>query len=287
MPLWLGNASIRGKTIVIYAEQGFGDAIQMSRYLPMLENEMGAKVIFEVPSPLLELMQSLSPTIELIDSGEANSQQITKYIDFQCPVMSLPLAFKTELDSIPNKTPYLFSDIKRRLIWRQRLNELSATQDPRLVKPLRIGITWAGSGHYAGKKNLKRDLPYEDVIALIKSFQSQSIEFHAIQTDIQSDWLVDKPKNLFFHQNLIYNFAESAALIAELDLIVSVDTAVGQLAGALGQKTYLLLPDPPDFMSMIDRVKSPWYPNSHFIRQIQRGVWRLDELTNIILELKI
>ena len=283
IPLWLGNTSLIGKTILIHAEQGFGDAIQMSRYLPMLENEMGAKVIFEVPSPLLELMQSLSPTIELLNSGGTHNQKITKHIDFQCPVMSLPLAFKTELESIPNKTPYLFADIKRRLIWRQRLAELSAAKDPRSGKPLRIGIAWAGSGHYAGKKNLKRDLPYEDVIALIQFFQSESIEFHALQVGTQNHWLATKPKNLFFHQGLLNDFAESAALIVELDLIVSIDTAVGHLAGALGRKTCLLLPDPPDFMSMIDTNKSPWYPSSQFIRQVQCGIWPLDLIANTIL----
>jgi len=278
IPLWLGDSPLAGKTILIYAEQGFGDAIQMSRYLPILANQMGARVIFEVSPGLMELMETLDPKIQIISSQIPLHQQINTQPDFRCPIMSLPLAFETTLQSIPRKVPYLYADKEKRELWRKRLAGLSA-----IDKPFRVGITWSGSGHYAGKKNIKRDIPFDQVKSLISTLEPNSIEFHAIQKELPIECLLSHPKNLFFHAKQLDNFAESAALIAELDLIVSIDTAVGHLAGAIGRETLLLIPDPPDFMAMTNINFSPWYPSLTLIRQEQRGVWPIDAIKTAIL----
>ena len=279
IPLWLGNIDLAGKTILIHAEQGFGDAIQMSRYLPMLSNEMGANVIYEVHPALIDLMSTLDPKIQVVSSYLPLHKQIKKQPDFQCPIMSMPLAFKTKLESIPTQTPYLKTDPKRQLFWRNRLQQLSPAD-----KAFRVGITWSGSGHYAGKKNSKRDISFENIKSLLNELLPYSIEFHAIQKEIRADWMLDKPKNLFMHHNLLTCFADSAALIGELDLIVSIDTAVGHLSGALGQKTLVLIPDPSDFMTMTEINHSPWYPKHSLIRQEHRGIWPINQIKAELLK---
>ena len=278
IPLWLGENSLAGKTILIHAEQGFGDTIQMSRYLTILANQMRAKVIFEVNPTLMELMKSLDSTIKVVTTQIPLMQQIKGQPDFQCPIMSLPLALGSTLDSLPNRTPYLYADQKKRILWRKRLIKLSSVD-----KPFRVGITWSGSGHYAGKKNLRRDIPFECISSLINSLQPFRIEFHAIQKEIAHNWRFNKLSNFHFHEQLLNDFSDSAALIEEVNLVVSIDTAVGHLAGALGQRTCVLLPDPPDFMSMLDIQTSPWYPNTQLIRQKQRGVWPIEDIKTAIL----
>ena len=274
IPLWLGNESLDKKNILIHDEQGFGDAIQMSRYLPILEKEMGANIFFEVQKPLFELMQSLSPNIKVMDSSKPTDKIVSERMDYQCPIMSLPLVFKTTLQNIPLNIPYLFAEPTKRLFWQKKIES---------DKKLRVGITWAGSGHYAGKKSSKRDLPFEQVKTLIRSLESESIDFHVIQKQNDIDWITKAPHNLFFHEGYLNNFADSAALIAELDLVVSIDTAVGHLAGAIGQNVFLLIPDPPDFMSLVKVNQSCWYPKTQLIRQHRRGAWSNEQIKEAIL----
>jgi len=111
-----------------------------------------------------------------------------------------------------------------------------------------------------------------------------AIEFHAIQKDLSDADILDKPKNLFLHQDLLTNFAESAALLAELDMIISIDTAVAHLAGALGLKTLVLIPNPPDFMALTEINYSPWYLNTSLIRQGYRGIWPANQIKEEILK---
>jgi len=279
IPLWLGETPLKGKTILVHAEQGFGDAIQMSRYLPILANQMDARVILEVRPALIELMETLDPKIQIINSELPLLQQINSQPDFQSPIMSMPLSFKTGLESIPNQTPYLKTNLQKQILWRSRLNGLTHEG-----KNFRVGITWSGSGHYAGKKNFKRDLPFGVVRSLANDLMPYAIEFHAIQKDLSDADILDKPKNLFLHQDLLTNFAESAALLAELDMIISIDTAVAHLAGALGLKTLVLIPNPPDFMALTEINYSPWYLNTSLIRQGYRGIWPANQIKEEILK---
>ena len=273
VPLWLGKESLKDKTILIYAEQGYGDTIQFSRYIPLLES-MGAKVILEVPKPLTQLMHSSNKSIKVIERGSLDSQEIKSQVDFQCPIMSLALAFRSTLDTIPNKTPYLFAEEQKRVSWREKLQAI--TKDSSLKNiPLRVGISWSGSGHYAGKKNSKRDIPENKIADLINRFKGSNIEFHSLQIEERRNQDVFKLARGYFysHAKHLDNFNDTAALIMELDLIISIDTATAHLAGALNMPTLLLLSDPPDFISLTERTDTPWYPKTKLLRQATRDDW--------------
>lgn len=277
-PLWLGKHSLTNKTVLIHSEQGFGDTIQMSRYLSILANQMGAQVIFEVNPTLLELMRTLDPKIMVISSDQPLIQQTGVEPDFQCPIMSLPLAFQTTIESIPNQSPYLYACEKKRRLWRNKLNSRQSSNTA-----FRVGITWSGSGHYAGKKNTKRDIPLDAIQSLIYDPEFQFVEFHAVQKELGNPHPLYLLNNVFLYPEQLDTFEDTAALIAELDLIVSIDTSTGHLSGALGKKTLLLIPDPPDFMAMTGITQSPWYPNTQFIRQTERGLWQIEKIRGAIL----
>jgi tetratricopeptide (TPR) repeat protein len=268
-PLWLGQESLVGKTIYIHAEQGFGDTIQFCRYLPLLETERGARVIFGAPKALVSLMQSLSPTIKVVDQQRFLDCS-HEVIDFQCPIMSLALAFGTTLNKIPSDTPYLHADSTKQAAWKQKLKSAQGS-------PLKVGITWRGSGKYANKVSEKRNVPFSLIADLVEELASDAIQFHAIQTEFGPDTHFKAPsiKGLCMHTNELQDFSDTAALISELDLVLSVDTACAHLAGALGKTTLLLVPDPPDFMSLTSCKTSPWYTNTTLLRQDRRHHWEL------------
>lgn len=288
IPLWLGKESLKDKTILIYAEQGYGDTIQLSRYLTLIE-KLGATIIFEVQKFLVDLMKTLSPKIQVVEKNVWSIHQHFAKIDFQCPIMSLPLAFGTTLETIPSSTPYLFADKNKLTIWRNELNEASKLRGYNL-KPFRVGITWNGSGHYAGKRNTKRDIPEEEIALLINSFSEEIIEFHSLQIEKTKNeklhLLVDK--NFFCHDLSLKDFSDTAALMSQLNLIISVDTSVSHLAGALGIPTFVLLPDPPDFMSLVDGKKNLWYKSQSLYRCLYPNQWNFPikilqrDLKNII-----
>lgn len=273
VPLWLGKESLENKTILIHAEQGYGDTIQFCRYIPLLES-MGARVILMAPKSLAPLMKSLSQSLTVIEDSPTALSLSSIQVDFYCPIMSLALAFKTTLDTIPNHTPYLFVDEAKRKYWRANLHG-NRTKAELERKPLRVGIAWAGSGHYAGKKNGKRDVSPQEVASLINSLSNEAIEFHSLQIEKSqnAELLKAVTGNLITHDQEIHDFSDTAALMAELDLIVSIDSASAHLAGALNCPTLLLIPDPPDFMALTDRDTSPWYPNTKILRQVNRGDW--------------
>ena len=268
-PLWLGHESLENKTIYIHAEQGLGDTIQFSRYLPILEKEKGAKVIFGAPKSLMPLMKSLSPTIKVVDQ-QSFSEKYHGKIDFHCPIMNLPLAFGTELNTIPISTAYLEADSSKIAAWAEKLK--SSKGNPTRLK---IGITWRGSGKYANKVSEKRNAPFAMIADLVTELRSDGVEFHAIQTEFGSDTAFKAPflEGLIIHANDLIDFSDTAALISQLDLVLSVDTACAHLAGALGLATLLLIPDPPDFMSLTECDQSPWYANTSLLRQGKRGDW--------------
>ena len=285
LPLWTSQTPLHSKTIYITCEQGFGDAIQMCRYLPLLEIQYGANVIFETTKPLLDLMKSISKTLTVVETGRLEDGQIQSIADVYCPIMSLPLAFQTSIDSIPNTIPYLYTDAHKDTYWQKKLSSIGLQGKHFRIKPYKVGLTWSGSGHYAGKKNPKRDVPFHLVLSLIESLKDQPIEFHAIQENIKDAWLNYKnlPSNLFFYPGELKTFSDTASLVIQLDLVVSIDTAVAHLSGALGQKTILALPEPSDFMTLITHEHSPWYPKTRLVRQKTIGKWPLEDIKNSIL----
>lgn len=272
-PLWLGKESLKNKTILIHSEQGYGDTIQFSRYIPLLES-MGAKVLLLTPKPLTKLMETLSATVRIIEDDYPEFETLSKKIDFHCPIMSLALAFKTTLETIPIVMPYLSADQGKCDLWFSRLEKLHS-KNRIFTKLYRIGIAWNGSGHYAGIKNSKRDIPRNLIADLVNFFQGDEIEFHSLQIERDKNQeILPLIKGQFFnHDQHLHNFSDTAALLSHMDLVISVDTAVAHLAGALKVPTLLLIPDPPDFMSLTNDESSPWYPSISLLRQDKRGNW--------------
>jgi len=248
-PLWLGNESIGNKTILLWSEQGLGDSIQFCRYAKLVKS-LGARVLLEVPQNLIALLDSLDGVDILIEQGASLHE-----FDYQCPLMSLPFAFKTEHNSIPSPSPYLKSNAEKRELWWQRLGEKS--------KP-RIGVVWSGS---AGHKN---DLNRSMKLTQLLDYLPSSYEYVSLQKEVREEdktALIDSAIKHYGDQ--LIDFTDTAALCDLMDLVICVDTSIAHLAGALGKKTWVLLPYSPDWRWLLDRDDSPWYESITLYRQGQ------------------
>jgi len=253
-PLWDGETDLRGKTILLCAEQGMGDSIQFIRYAPMLA-ALGAKVLFGVHRPLAALMTSVPGLSQIIPDGET-----LPHFDLYCSLLSLPLLFETELATIPSYGPYIRADAGRIARWRERV-----PQNGRL----RVGICWAGTA--AHHNDHRRSIPLESFAPLL----SQSgIDFISLQKD------VSEPQAAILERHRVArlgqdfgDFADTAAVVAMLDLVIAVDTSVAHLAGAVGKAVALLVPFAPDFRWLLERTDSPWYPTMRLFRQSAIGDW--------------
>lgn len=248
-PMWDGNR-IEGKTILLYCEQGFGDGIHFVRYAPLVAG-MGGRVILECPAPLLRLFQGYPGVERVVPAGKPLPN-----FDVQCALPSLPGLFKTTLQSIPAPIPYLTADAAAAQSWRGRMKP---SPDVR-----QIGLAWTGRPSNLNDRN--RSIGLERFSPL---GSQHGVRFHNL--------LPIRPANALFPMSdwseLLKDFADTAALIANLDLIISVDTAVAHLAGAMGKPVWLLLPFPPDWRWMLDRTDSPWYPTVKLFRQQKPGDW--------------
>jgi len=264
-PLWLGDTPVAGKTILLHAEQGFGDTIQFIRYAPLLA-ERGAKVICEVQPELRPLLSQLQG-IEVIAAGEPLPS-----FDMHCPLLSLPLAFGTRLETIPASVPYLEAPVERLAHWRNRVPE----------RRPRAGFVWSGSASH--KNDVNRSIPLARLAALISDAPVACISLQSELRDADCETLRDLPDLVHLGSEL-RDFADTAAVISLLDVVISVDTAVAHLVGALGKPVLILLPYAADFRWMRERCDTPWYPTAKLLRQPAFGDWdsviaRLrDELT--------
>jgi tetratricopeptide (TPR) repeat protein len=254
-PLWLGDAGLAGKTILLHAEQGLGDTIQFARYVPMVA-ELGARVILEVPPALVPLMSSLAGVDKLISSEET-----VQGFDYHCPLMSLPLAFGTTVDTVPARIPYLSFPAETAATWRERL----AHGSDRLV-----GLAW--SGNPALTHTMTRDVALERLAPLL---DVPGVRFVSLQRQLdqaERRWLAKRP-------NVVHPgaeaFATTAAIAAGLDLVISVDTAWAHWAGAIGKSVWVLLSHETqcDWRWLLDRDDSPWYPTARLFRQSAPGGW--------------
>ena len=270
-PTWLGNEPIAGKTLLIHPEQGLGDLIQFCRYVPMLE-KLGATVILEAPASLVDLMKSLSPTLMIIKVGD-----LLPSFDFVCPVMSLPLAFKTTVETIPANIPYLSVSDNKKHYWQAKLGKKTT---PRIV------IVWSGSMTNKIDNNpcARRNIPLER----LKPLFELPFEFHVLQKEIRPEdaTTLATLTHLNFYQDKLEDFADTAAIIQEMDLVISVCTSVAHLAGALGHKTWVLLPYSADYRWMLNASDSAWYLNTALIRQEKIGDWA-NLVTRVINKIKI
>lgn len=256
-PQWRGEAAA-GRTLLIHAEQGFGDTLQFCRYAPMAAAR-GLRVILEAPKPLARLLGSLAGVDRIVTTGEALPP-----FDLHCPMMSLPLAFGTTLATVPGGTPYLSPDRADVAAWSRRLDAL-ARPGPR------VGLVWAGNPR---KRNLavealdrRRSISPDRLSPL---FEVPGLHFFSLQKDGPAP-----PPHLPLIDVMteIRDFADTAALVANLDLIISVDTAVAHLGGALGQPVWLLNRYDTCWRWMRNRDDSVWYPLLRQFRQPAPGDW--------------
>ncbi len=252
IPLWDGGA-LDGKTILVHSEQGYGDTLQFIRYAPLLA-EKGATVIVETHGPLVRLLSLVEGVTLVIARGEE-----VPTVDLQAPVMSLPHLFETDSNSIPAATPYLKLAPDGEI-------DLGDIGDDKPV----IGFAWAGRPTH--KNDLNRSIPLEDFQELVSGSDAQWV---SLQIDDRGDQLsdVDWGADVLDLRPQIHDFAESATATAALDLVITVDTAVAHLAGALGKPVWVLLPFAPDWRWQLERNDSPWYPSARLFSQPKIGDW--------------
>jgi Tfp pilus assembly protein PilF len=253
VPMWLGQTSLNGRTILLQAEQGFGDMIQFCRY-STLAAALGARVLLEVQAGLVELCKSLDGVSEVF----AINDPLPSF-DFYCPMMSLPLAFATTLETIPAPSQYLTSEPTKVQKWQAKLGDKT--------KP-RIGIVWSTDLHHQSSQS--RSVPL-DVFA---QMLSNEYEFVSLQ---RMTWPRDMPAMASsairrFETDLL-DFSETAALCECMDVVVSVDTSVAHLAGALGKPVYILLHANNDWRWLLNRSDSVWYPSAKLYRQENMFEW--------------
>jgi tetratricopeptide (TPR) repeat protein len=272
-PLWLGQTEfgglegLAGKTILVHSEQGLGDTLQFARYLPLLA-DCGARVIFELPAVLLGLLRGLNGVSEFVVKG-----QVSPPADFHCPLLSLPLAFKTTLESIPSPGPYLKADALKVKQWSERLG---------LKSRPRIGLVWSGNAQHKNDHN--RSISLELLLSQLPDrFDWVSLQREVRDADRQA--LELHPSIRHFGTELA-DFTDTAALCELMDLVISVDTSVAHLSGALGRPTWVLLPNVPDWRWLLDRDDSPWYACIKLYRQREPSEWSpiLQELSDDLLK---
>jgi tetratricopeptide (TPR) repeat protein len=247
-PRWCGNEDISGKTILVHAEQGLGDTIQFCRYVQKIA-ERGARAVLEVQPQLLPVLQTLRHAQDIVPAGARVAPH-----EFHVPMMSLPLAFGTRIESIPAAIPYLSADPQRVAAWRARLSP-----DARL----RVGIAWSGNPSHLNDRN--RSMAWETFAPLL---EIKGIEFVSLQP------MPSAPPSLKSWGSDLRDFGEIAALIEALDLVITVDTVFAHLAGALGKSVWILLSRAADWRWLEERSDSPWYPSAHLFRQSRLGDWQ-------------
>jgi hypothetical protein len=254
-PLWLGEYPLGRKTILLHAEQGLGDTIQFARYAPLLARG-GARVVLEVQPELTGLLARLEGVTQVVARGGK-----LPAFDVHCPLGSLPLALKTDIGSVPAAIPYLAADPERIAHWRPRLDAIPAP---------RIAIAWAGNAAHANDRN--RSVPAALAEALWRDRPQHIV---SIQRDLRpgDDDLLRRAGGLQHVGPDLASFADTAAVLALCDLVVTVDTSVAHLAAAMGRPTWVLLPHAPDWRWTRERETTPWYPDVRLFRQPQHGDW--------------
>ena len=253
--LWLGLEPLNNKTILLHAEQGFGDTIQFCRYVKEVA-ALGAKVVLEVQRPLLPLLQNVEGTVQVIAHGAALPE-----FDLHCPLLSMPLALKTTLNSIPKDIPYIRSDVTRVQMWKNRLGKKS--------KP-RLGIVWCGNATHNNDGN--RNIASETLLPLLcDKFEWISLQKEVRESEVA---LLAAHTNIRHFGEQLTDFSDTAALIELMDLVLTVDTSVMHLAGAMGKNVWVLLPFNADWRWLLERDDSPWYPSARLFRQPTMGAWK-------------
>jgi len=272
-PLWLGETSLAGRTILLHGEQGFGDVLQFCRYAPLVA-ALGApdggatgaatpaNVVLEVPYLLARLIRSMPGPQRVIARNEPTSE-----FDLHCPLLSLPLALGTTLETIPASIPYLAADPDQERAWRIRLAGLPG---------LRVGLVWAGNPRAGIPAASAIDRRRSIALARLAPLGAvPGVSFVSLQKGDRGAEAKAPPPGLALHDwtDELWDFADTAALIAGLDLVISVDTAVVHLAGALGKPVWVLNRYDACWRWLHGRTDSPWYPTARLFRQSSYGDW--------------
>jgi tetratricopeptide (TPR) repeat protein len=251
-PRWNGEP-LNGQRILLHAEQGFGDTIQFARYAKLVAAR-GGRVLLECQPALVRLTGRLDHVDRIIAEAEPSPP-----FDLHCPLLSCPLVFETDLESIPAEVSYLCADPRDAEAWHARLADDSSS--------IKVGLAWAGSNAHINDRN--RSLTPAQLRDLLTV---SGFSFYSLQVGPRSSEAAQLPGVRDLTADL-HDFADTAALIENLDLVITVDTVVAHLAGALGKRTWILLPTPGDFRWLLHREDSPWYPTARLFRQPTPGDW--------------
>jgi tetratricopeptide (TPR) repeat protein len=254
-PMWSGEDSIAGKTILLHAEQGFGDTIQFVRYVPLVTARR-ATVVLQVQGSLKALLSNLRGVSAIIDQDESLPP-----FDLHCPLLSLPLAFKTTLDTVPFDIPYVRPSAGRVKKWSVRIAGANS---------LRIGIAWSGSSTHKNDHN--RSIALSRLAPLLAGSRIKWVSLQREVRDADLRTLESLPQVAALGREFD-DFADTAAVISLLYLVISVDTAVAHLAGAMGKPAFILLPFKGEWRWLTGRDDSPWYPTARLFRQPSAGDW--------------
>jgi hypothetical protein len=256
VPAWRGESDLKGKTVLLYAEQGSGDTLQFVRYVATVV-AAGARVILEVQAPLLNLIKnSFGGNVQVV-----SAQSVLPPFDFHCPLMSLPYACRRLVGSAPlNVGRYLHIDSGNRDSWARALGTRRLP---------RVGLVWRGNSKHLNDHN--RSIS----IQLLLNALPKGVDYFTLQkglTDAERGLLVGRSDIRCLDDELT-DYGETGAAMQQLDLIISVDTSVAHLAGALDVPCWVMLPFSPDFRWLLGRSDSPWYPSMRLFRQSERGDW--------------
>jgi Flp pilus assembly protein TadD len=244
-PMWNGEP-LAGRTLLIHAEQGLGDTVQFVRYLPQIAKD-GGRILLQVQRPLARLLERISGVDAVVARGEP-----LPGFDVHCPLMSLPRVFATEMETIPKGVPYL---------------DIAPAMQSDRTAPLRVGVAWAGNPRHT--EDRLRSIPFRGFATL---FNVPNVQFYRLHTRGPAEEPCVHP-HLVDPTEGFTDLAETAAFMQTLDLVISVDTVIAHLGGALGKPTWTLLPFAPDWRWMLDRTDSPWYPTMRLFRQTAPGQW--------------
>jgi tetratricopeptide (TPR) repeat protein len=254
-PIWLGGSPLRDKTLLIHAEQGMGDVLYAVRYVSRLERQ-GARIVLQVHAALKPLLAGLEGAALVVARGEP-----LPALDCHCPVMSLPYAMKTELATIPVEVPYVHAPADRVSHWRERLPQRGG---------LRVGIVWCGNPAF--KEDRRRSLKLAQIEPILATADVFFVSLNPGIGEHERAEIARRPNVLHLGSEL-RDFADTAAVVAQLDLVITSDTSVAHLAGAMGRPVWIMLGFAPDWRFSHDREQSSWYPSARLFRQNAPGDW--------------
>ena len=257
-PLWTGRESIRNRSMLIHPEVGFGDFLMFFRFVHLVK-DLGARLVIHAPESLISLLTGQGEDIVVVDKDSR-----LPLVDFQCPIMDLPRALATTTETIPRRVPYLYVPELAKEKWRVRLGK---------SQKHRVGLMWAGRFNRDIDRSIFRSRSMD--LNLLKPLLETPVEFHSLQKEVRqadAEFLLSA-KEVANHQFAIMDFSDTAALIEHMDLVISIDTSVAHLAGALGKEVWVMLPYSTDYRWGLEGRATPWYPTATLFRQASVGDW--------------